>query len=1056
MEIKTNATEQEERKRANAAFQRWFRKKGERNQANEDFEVFYQLSSPRVYNIACGLIRNRAIADEVVENTFTALICKNPADGPIHDPWAWVMGNIFYKCREHARDARRLKLMPDEILNEVPGPNMDRDPRLEQLQTFLDEMPRLWRECLELSRFSSLKAKEASQVLDVSVDEYYECCRKARNFLRKKFELPGNAAAAALSIGSIEVLLARPTFQVPSSLDRAILGKLGRPVSAGLQGAGKAAPEVLAGAGRSRLVAVLGSSGALMTLTAFCLLAIGMLVWGPLTEPTRDTGMGTSTGVGAPMGRLSHAIPKSLVPPERRKKSRDAADFSTIVAGSVYRTQLSSSMPFELEKAQVTVYFNDGKSQEGMTDAQGVYSIPVSDYRKINRICVAAGRSYTIFTGTRETQNSIFCPEFCNIPPVVLEPAVTVSGRVVDSDGVGVSGACVTLKPLRHPENFVVQTKVDGTFEVPYVPEDTYHAETNYDLVVAKSGSFKVSAAADALIQNITIEPFELREFQLTPKFLNSADAVSVDFKGAVLKIREKPVTIDNAEGKFKLAVPKTLTGPLADGLRSVRGVMPGGAERFIATFMLTGNELSPEVRTPVFPMRSLTVLTSEPAFKTSKLTIHVENSPTDQILDIDNNSKVANLQFRLNAFVPPGATKVVVWAFAEGFAPARFTVSPTGTEDTIELTRGFQVSGTVLLPDGTSAKFAPVVVRSGATVLAETMTRDDGTFTIDALPAQKLEVSSRCINGEKTGSISGVPLNIVGDQPSVQMDPLTLKRMYSLKLSLSDKMEDSVFVLIRNKNLSGQGSRPSAHVLNQYLTHGPVYDCGLFEEGEYEIQIVDPTPDSGMLKSGWLMPLTITTTTSLELKDALATLVMTVTTAPVEPKLLDVVLLTPFPPYYQIVKLEDSGLLLVNDIDPGEYEFAVVTRGRVPADVWATLSGANSLSKNELKLLVQSRIRSVAHTTFKKSLLGNMHLGAEPFAVPCGPVPEKIRNYPDAISFSPKPEQLETGKFRDSLGTYTADQIKDAKFSLPAGNYRWEIRTASGTQTEDCAIVAN
>lgn len=164
-----------------------------------------------LFAYACSRVRDRELAEELVQETFLAAIRDQGRFGYRSSLQTWLTGILRNKLADHFRRQSRVQSLaeieriapesqsaseahPSSIVPASPE-NSDPSARLREaefeheLRRCLDELPPLIRQAIEFRAFDQLGTEEISELLDISRNNVAARLHRARNYLRKCLQL---------------------------------------------------------------------------------------------------------------------------------------------------------------------------------------------------------------------------------------------------------------------------------------------------------------------------------------------------------------------------------------------------------------------------------------------------------------------------------------------------------------------------------------------------------------------------------------------------------------------------------------------------------------------------------------------------------------------------------------------------------------------------------------------------------------------------------------------------------------------------------------------------
>lgn len=155
------------------------------------FPPLYRAIADRVYGYLVRSTGDRAAADDLLQEVFLnihrARATYRPGSPVL--PWAFAIARhaAASRARSSGRRARREEARED--LPDAPAPEPSRaadDPRLDDIQAAIDELPGPQREALLLLKVSGLSLKEAAAATGASVGAVKLRAHRAYEAIRKR------------------------------------------------------------------------------------------------------------------------------------------------------------------------------------------------------------------------------------------------------------------------------------------------------------------------------------------------------------------------------------------------------------------------------------------------------------------------------------------------------------------------------------------------------------------------------------------------------------------------------------------------------------------------------------------------------------------------------------------------------------------------------------------------------------------------------------------------------------------------------------------------------
>lgn len=138
------------------------------------FSGLYRAIAGRVYGFLVRSTGDRATADDLLQEVFLKIhrfrATYRPGSPVL--PWAFAIARHAAVSRARSAGRRSRREETREDLSDAPNPEPDAavdDPRLDEVQKAIDELPAAQREALLLLKVSGLSLKEAADATGASV-----------------------------------------------------------------------------------------------------------------------------------------------------------------------------------------------------------------------------------------------------------------------------------------------------------------------------------------------------------------------------------------------------------------------------------------------------------------------------------------------------------------------------------------------------------------------------------------------------------------------------------------------------------------------------------------------------------------------------------------------------------------------------------------------------------------------------------------------------------------------------------------------------------------------
>jgi RNA polymerase sigma-70 factor (ECF subfamily) len=157
----------------------------------ECFTALYRRSQGRIYRFALEMSGSEAIAEEVSQEVFLAVLngqCKyDPERGRLS---AFLMGVARNQVLRHLSSNGRYSPIPEEELDQRPSSSLVSDPTrqetIELVRQAVLSLPESYREVVALCDLEEMDYSEAAEALKCPVGTVRSRLHRAREFLGRK------------------------------------------------------------------------------------------------------------------------------------------------------------------------------------------------------------------------------------------------------------------------------------------------------------------------------------------------------------------------------------------------------------------------------------------------------------------------------------------------------------------------------------------------------------------------------------------------------------------------------------------------------------------------------------------------------------------------------------------------------------------------------------------------------------------------------------------------------------------------------------------------------
>jgi len=159
------------------------------------FDAIYDAYNPRLFSFLLRMTKNRAIAEDLLEETWLRLVSAGEAldAGSRLGPWLFTVArNLFLSyCRSRAREQvytrALISLWPDES-SLSPYDAASQNEFEDRLEAALAEVPPVFREVLLLVGFEGLRPAEAAAVCGITPEALRQRLSRARTLLSQRLK----------------------------------------------------------------------------------------------------------------------------------------------------------------------------------------------------------------------------------------------------------------------------------------------------------------------------------------------------------------------------------------------------------------------------------------------------------------------------------------------------------------------------------------------------------------------------------------------------------------------------------------------------------------------------------------------------------------------------------------------------------------------------------------------------------------------------------------------------------------------------------------------------
>lgn len=166
---------------------------------NQAFTRLYDLLADRLGAFAFGLVNDRQMAEDAVQQAFLELAKAGPefvGDGRALQ--AWLYKSVRFTCLDEYRRRSRRPEIPTDSLPDRAHP-VESEPYAVELATAIASLSERQQLLLDLRYVHGLSGEEIGEVLDVARPAAYAALSRAEKSLRKAFEVAIESGASAAS-----------------------------------------------------------------------------------------------------------------------------------------------------------------------------------------------------------------------------------------------------------------------------------------------------------------------------------------------------------------------------------------------------------------------------------------------------------------------------------------------------------------------------------------------------------------------------------------------------------------------------------------------------------------------------------------------------------------------------------------------------------------------------------------------------------------------------------------------------------------------------------------
>jgi|GEM_PF-386011 len=187
----------------------------------QEFWDIYERNQPGLYRYALHLTRSPQQADDIVQETFLALIRKPESWDPDRGGARAYLYGIARNLARRYWDERR----PEELPGETAAPmemfeDLARRESEREVRSAVATVPRVYRDALRLCDIEELSYSEAADALDLPVGTVRSRLNRGRTLLAQKLKSRRWWIGAALAIAPVAMWLTLAPAPTPARRDR--------------------------------------------------------------------------------------------------------------------------------------------------------------------------------------------------------------------------------------------------------------------------------------------------------------------------------------------------------------------------------------------------------------------------------------------------------------------------------------------------------------------------------------------------------------------------------------------------------------------------------------------------------------------------------------------------------------------------------------------------------------------------------------------------------------------------------------------------------------------
>lgn len=161
---------------------------GIRRGSDDAYRAVYDHTAPDLLSFAHALLRNRASAEDVVQQAFLELVSAAPAfRGRGEALRVWLFKSVRFRCLDHLRRASSREIVTDRLPERgaVDAPSVEIDPRLLRA---LDQLSERQRSMVLMRHVVGMSGAEIASVVGLNRAAVYAVVRRAERRLRESVQ----------------------------------------------------------------------------------------------------------------------------------------------------------------------------------------------------------------------------------------------------------------------------------------------------------------------------------------------------------------------------------------------------------------------------------------------------------------------------------------------------------------------------------------------------------------------------------------------------------------------------------------------------------------------------------------------------------------------------------------------------------------------------------------------------------------------------------------------------------------------------------------------------